>query len=64
MNRIRIPCCCAWCQEVIEEGALSYSYNGELYHEECFEENAVELLKELGAVVKTAEYEEAEEYEH
>lgn len=64
MKKVRVPCCCAWCMEAIEEGELVYSFNDELYHEECFEEKAVEMLKEQGAYVKTAEYEEAEEYEH
>lgn len=60
MSRVRIACRCAWCNGVIEDGELCFEYDDELFHEECFNENAVELLKEKGARLTIAESEEEE----
>lgn len=45
---------CEYCDEDICEGEEYYEYEGDYYHEECFCENAVEILENYGATKKTA----------
>lgn len=47
---------CKVCGEGITAGEDYYEMDGEQYHEECFRDNAVEILeKECGAFKRTAE---------
>lgn len=45
---------CSHCNEDIVIGEEYYEYEGERYHEECFEDIAVELLVEAGATKSEA----------
>lgn len=45
---------CEHCSEDIVVGEEYYEYEGNLYHRECFEDIAVELLLEAGATLSTA----------
>lgn len=45
---------CKHCGEDIVVGDEYYEYDGEYYHEECFEDCAVALLMEAGAKRSTA----------
>ena len=49
---------CKYCGEDIQVGEEYFEYDGKKYHEECFNDCAVSLLMENGAVLKTAEEEE------
>lgn len=49
---------CKACGEPIVEGDEYYEYEGNYYHEECFEDSAVDILLESGATKGTAESEE------
>lgn len=47
---------CKICGESIVAGDVFYEMDGEYYHEECFEDNAVSILvEECGAMKGTAE---------
>lgn len=49
---------CKICGEPIVEGDEYYEMDAEFYHEECFEDNAVQILMdECGAMKGTAELE-------
>lgn len=49
---------CKICGEPIVEGEEYYEMDAEFYHEECFEDNAVQILMdECGAMKGTAELE-------
>lgn len=49
---------CKICGEPIVEGEEYYEMDAEFYHEECFEDNAVQILMdECGAMKGTAEFE-------
>ena len=56
---------CHSCGEDIYEGEETYFFDGYAYHEECFEDCAVELLLENGATKDEAHffYDEDLEYE-
>lgn len=46
---------CECCGEPIVEGDEYYEMDGYYYHEECFRDNAVEILLEIGATHGFAE---------
>ena len=45
---------CEWCQEPIASGETVYEFHDDIYHEECFRENAVGILEGLGAMTREA----------
>jgi len=50
---------CKSCKEPIVVGDEYYEMDGEFYHEECFEDNAVKILmEECGAMKGVAEKED------
>ena len=52
---------CSFCEESIVEGDEYYELDGEYYHDECFEDNALEfIIEKLGVTKRTAEVEEWE----
>lgn len=52
---------CKICKEGIVAGDDYYEMDGEFYHEDCFEDNAVKILmEECGAMRGVAEMEEPE----
>lgn len=48
---------CSNCDDDIYDGETYYEYDGNYYHESCFEDIAVELLVQNGAYKGTAEVE-------
>ena len=46
---------CKVCGENITVGDTYYEYDGDYYHEECFEDEAVNILLESGATKSTAD---------
>lgn len=47
---------CKYCGDSITEGDDYFELNGEYYHEDCFEDSAVEILvKDYGAMKGVAE---------
>lgn len=59
---------CKGCGEGIGIGDRCYEYDGELYHEECFEDAALSILIGEGATLREADASDAddgsdEEYE-
>lgn len=40
---------CEWCDRDIMSDDIVYELNGDLYHDECIEENAMDILEGLGA---------------
>ena len=53
---------CESCKEDIVVGDTNYKFEGEYYHEECFKDNAVEILLENGAEKGEAERDDIYDY--
>ncbi len=53
---------CKCCGEPIVVDETYYEFEGDRYHEECFEDTAVDILLENGATKSTAELEEPDYY--
>ncbi len=51
---------CKCCGEPIVQDEFYYEFAGSRYHEECFEDTAVDILLEHGATKGTAELEESD----
>ncbi len=49
---------CEGCGEGIEVGDTYYEYDGDLYHEECFEDAALSILIGEGAALREASAED------
>ena len=55
---------CKHCDDPIVEGEMFYKLDDDYYHEECFEDNATEILKEsYGATKGIAEEEQYGDYD-
>ena len=55
-NRVpKTVCYCEHCADPIAEGDEVWQYRGVMYHPECFEQIALELLEDAGAKKVNAE---------
>ncbi len=52
----RFCCRCKYCNEDILEGDEIFKFQGDVYHEECFADNSVNILINLGAESDVADY--------